>query len=243
MASLAGNTAGIAFQGRDGELRLLDKSQSGAGANGTPWGFFVKFEQMDLTIGFQPRPEELARLDRERFTSDAHTQIGSEEPLFNGYELTFSAAMLSLEGMALAEMVGAKWAGEIGTSTSTWKVKGTPAAGLVSTKGRAITGDGVYGGGRVDTKGSLIVLPGFADPKKVTVDVEGIWGERDGANLQGIRAKEVYFNPGSVQISESAEFVFLRMTGIVYGESQPITAFTPCLNVLTSRVLTASKTN
>lgn len=243
MASLAGNTAGIAYQGRDGELRILDKSQSGAGANGTPYGFLIKFEQMDLNLAFQARPEELARLDRERFTSDAHTAIGSEEPLFNGYEMTFSAAMLSLEGMALTQMVGAQWAGEIGTSTSSWKVKGTPAAGLVSTKGRAVTGDGAYSGGRVDTKGSLIVLPGFADPKKVAVDVEALWSERDFSNANGIRAKEVYFNPGSVQISESADYVFLRMTGIVYGEAQPITSFTRAINVLSSQVLPTTRSS
>ena len=230
---------GLNYQGRDGELHLIDKSQSGAGAAGTPYGIKVFFEQMDMRLNYQPRPEELPRLDRERATTDWHLQIGSEEPLLAATECTFGMVMSSGEKDAVLQFVGVDWSSQEGSSTSNpaWTVHGTPTAGLVTTKGRGLTGDGLYRGGRIDSKGSAIQMLAFADKKKVAVDIETIWMERDGANKFGLRLKEVCFEPGRQQVGESADFVTISFTGMVYGEVQRITAFSRATSVLTSLLL------
>lgn len=224
------------YQGRDGFLRLLDKSQSGAGANGTPWGYQVSFEQMDLKVTFPARPEEIPRLDRERFTADAHLQLGSEENLFQKIDISFAMAVSSRETDSLLEFVGVPYMGNQGNNTAAWNVKGTPAAGLVSTKGRALSGDGLYAGGRIDGKGSAVVLPPFADTKKVCVDLESIWQERNGANKYGLRMREVFFEPSAQNVSESADRLIINLTGGVYGGIEKISSFSSTLNVLTNTV-------
>ena len=232
-------TTGVNYQGRDGELRLYDKTQGGAGASGTPWMMIVKFEQMDFQAAWQARPEQLVRLDRQRITDDAHLQLGSDEIMYQPVDVSFSFNMSALEKDALLQFVGLDWS-QIGhTTTATWQVKGTPNtgffgnAGLVSTKARAISGDGLYAGGRVDGKGSIVALQGFADTKAVAVDAEIIWQESSGANEFGYRLKEVRFEPGRQQISESADNVVVRLTGSMYGEMQRITGFDRGMDILT----------
>jgi hypothetical protein len=223
---------GQQYQGRDGALRLLDKTGAGS-----PWGIQVKFEQMDMRVAFVQRPEEIPRLDRERLTDDAHLQLGSDEPIFQPIDVTFSFRMGSQEQDAFLEFAGVEYMNRAGANTADWTVKGTPAAGLVSTKGRALSGDGLYAGGRIDGKGSAVVLPPFADRKKVCVDVETIWGEVDGSHKMGFRMTEVYFEPGQQNVSEAADAVTVNMTGRVYGKVDRINAFTPVMNVLTSRMI------
>ena len=46
------------YQGRDGDLHLIDKTQATAGAAGTPWGLRMSFSQMDLSVNYQSRSEE-----------------------------------------------------------------------------------------------------------------------------------------------------------------------------------------
>lgn len=232
-------TTGQNYQGKDGELRLYDKTQSGAGASGTPWCFVAKFEQMDFSANWQNRPEEITRLDRMRITDDAHLLLGPDEILYQPVDVSFSFAMSSKETDALLQFVGVDWS-QIGhTTIATWQVKGTPntgffgVAGLVSTKARGLSGDGLYAGGRVDGKGSIVVLQGFADVKKVAVDVEVMWNEASGANKFGYRLKEVNFQPGRQQLSESADNVTVRLTGMMYGEMQRITAFDRGMDIMT----------
>jgi hypothetical protein len=232
-------TTGINYQGRDGELRLYDKTQGAVGASGTPWCFVVKFEQMDFQAGWQARPEELVRLDRQRITDDAHLQLGSDEIMYQPVDVSFSFAMSSKEQDALLQFVGVDFASIGHTTVASWQVKGTPntgffgQAGLRSTKARAISGDGLYAGGRVDGKGSIVALQGFADVKKVAVDAEVIWTEASGDRPFGLRLKEVSFEPGRQQISESADLVTVRLTGMMYGEMQRITAFDRGMDILT----------
>ena len=228
---------GYNYQGRDGELRFLDKSQSGAGAAGTPYGYVAHFEEMNLTLQERPRPQEFLRLDRERLNAFVHTQLGSDEPLAEGFDISFGARISSLETDALMEFVGVKFMGQGEVAASSWNVKGTPAVGLVSTKGRAKTGDGLYGGGITDGRGSLVVLPAFADPKKVCVDVETGWAKRDGSQFFGMRLKEVNFDPGQQRIAESGDFVTLTMTGRCYGGVDHITSFSRAMDVLTISLL------
>lgn len=221
-------------EGRDGELRLLDNSQASAGASATPFGIRISFSQMDASLPFPARPEELSREDRERLTSDAHYVVGSEMNLMDPIDVSFSFLMSSLETDAVLQFIGVQWSGEEGTSKSTWSVKGTPTAGLVSTKSRALTGGGLYIGGRIDGKGSAIRLPDFADPKKVAVDMEVAWTERDGSRRYGLRLKEVYFPPDAQNFGESADQVVLNLTGRMYGEYQRFTAFSRATDVLTN---------
>lgn len=234
---------GINYQGRDGELRLIDKSQSGAGAAGTPFGHVVRFEQMDFQMQMQMRPEDLVRLDRQRISDDAHLQVGSEENMYAPVDISFSMVLSSRETDALMQFAGVDWAQKATANPNdantalAWTVKGTPATGLVSTKARGLSGDGLYAGGRIDSRGSIIALQGFADVKKVAVDVEVIWQERAGANKFGYRLKEVNFEPGKQQISESADYVTIRMTGSMYGEATRITSFSRAMSVLTSTLL------
>jgi hypothetical protein len=241
--SLVGNTSGVTLQGRDGELRFLDKSQASAGALGTPYAFLVKFEQMDARIGFQRQAEERPVLDRERFTADAHLQLGSEENLLQSYEISMSVAMTQVDGQALLDFLGVRWSSQIGSDTATWRVKGTPATGLVSTKSRGLSGDGAYSGGRVDSKGSLIQLLCFANPKKVAVDAEVMWSDRLGTTTTGYRIKEVNFDVGRQELNETADNVFVRLTGMVYGETEPITQFTPAKNVLSQLIMPVGRSS
>lgn len=231
---------GYNYQGRDGELRFLDKSQSGQGAAGTPWGYIAHFEELNLAMQFRPRPQEFPRLDRERLNDYVHTQLGSDEPLFDGFDVTFGARLSSLETNGLLQFVGVKYMGQGEAVASAWNVKGTPAVGLVSTKGRAKTGDGLYGGGITDGRGSIVVLPAFADPKKVAVDVETGWAKRDASQFFGLRLKEVMFDPGAQRVTESADFVTIAMTGRCYGGVDDITTFSRAMDVLTSTVMGTS---
>lgn len=232
---------GLNYQGRDGELRFLDKSQASAGAAGTPWGLKLTFSNMDLTLNYPARPEETLRLDRQRQSSDAHYLVGDETALYDPVDVTFSALLSSQETDAILDFIGVNWAAKetanLGDATNPWNVKGTPAAGLVSTKGRGLTGDGLYGGGRIDAKGSAFQLPTFADKKKQTVvDIEVIWQERDGSNKYGLRLKEVYFEPGRQRIGEAADNVTVTLTGQMYGSAERITSFSRAMNVLTSEL-------
>lgn len=231
---MPGSKPGIHYQGRDGELRLLDKSEASAGASGTPRGIRIPFEQMDMTINFPPRVEELSRQDRERLTVDSHYLPGSEMVLMDPVDVSFTMIVPSLVTDAVRQFVGIQWAEEEGTSVATWQVKGTPSAGLVSTKARGLTGDGLYIGGRIDAKGSAIQLPAFGDKKKVAVDAEATWTERNGDNRWGMRLKELYFPPEANNIGESADNVVLNLTARMYGTTQRITAFSRLLDVLTS---------
>ena len=232
--------AGLNYAGRDGELHILDNSQASAGAAATPWGIKVIFEQMDFKVPFQNRPEELVRLDRQRLSQDSHLQVGSEENMYQAVNATFGFAMASLHTDAVLQFVGIDFAqleGAYGvtiTQANRWTVKGTPTVGLISTKARALAGSGQYDGGRIDTKGSAIALQNFADKKKVAVDVEIMFTERGGANPFGYRMKEVNFSPGQQSIAESADFVIVSMTGMVYGEIERITAFARALDITTS---------
>lgn len=224
------------YQGRDGEIRFLDNSQGAQGAAATPFGIRVAFEQMDLTISPRPRPEDMIRMDRERFNDNTHLLIGSEEDLLIPTDITLGFRMSSEETDAVLQFVGFDWAGlegaSTGDATNPWAVKGTPTAGLVSTKNRALSGDGLYVGGVIDSKGSAVRLPTFADKKKVAVDIETIWNERDGSNKFGMRLKEVFFDPGRQSINESAEDVVVRLTGSLYGNASRITAFSRARDVL-----------
>lgn len=240
---MANPNLGYNYQGRDGELRFLDKSQSGAGANGTPYGYVAHFEEMNLTLQERPRPQEFLRLDRERLNVFAHTQLGSDEPLAEGFDVSFGAKISSLETNGLMEFVGVRYMGQGEVGASSWNVKGTPAVGLVSTKGRQKSGDGLYGGGITDGRGSIVVLPALADPKKVCVDMETGWAKRDGAQFFGMRLKEVLFDPGAQRIAESGDFVTLTMTGRCYGGVDHITGFSRAMDVLSMTVLGSTLTS
>lgn len=226
---------GINFQGRDGQLNFVDKTGAAAGVNGTPYGIIVKFEQMDLSFNFTPQPEELIRMDRERFNADAHLVVGSEANLFEPVSFTFSGVVSSQSRDEILEFMGVKWAQEEGADTTTWNVKGTPTAGLVSTKSRGRS-DGLYSGGKIDSKGSLIFLPAFANPKKIAVDAEAMWFERDRSNTFGYRLKECNFDPGEQQIGESADFVTVSFTGMMYGQAEPIQSFSRFRDVTDDKV-------
>lgn len=238
---MANQIAGKNYQGRIGELHLLDNSQSSAGAAATPFGVRVVFEQMDFSAGYTKRPPELPRMNRERFDQYSHLQIGSEEDLLQPVDFTFGMVVSSLDTDYLLDFVGINWANKEGASTADaanpWAVKGTPSGGLKTTKSRALTGDGQYKGGRIDSKGSAIRLLTLADVKKVCVDVESTWTEVDTSNRWGIRLLECYFEPGSIKIGESADFVTLSLTGMMYGEAQRITSFSRALNVMEGNIL------
>lgn len=225
---------GINFQGRDGELRFLDNSQGAAGASATPRGMRVMFESMDLSITPPARPPELSRQNRERLTVDSHYVPGPETNLLDPSDISFSAVISVGETDAILQMIGMQWAGEEGTSKTTWAVKGTPATGFISTKSRAVSGDGLYIGGRIDAKGSAIRLPDFGDQKKVAVDMEALWTTRAGASGYGIRLKEVYFPPEAQRFGEAADQVTINLTGRMYGEYQRITAFSRLMDVMVS---------
>lgn len=224
------------YQGRDGEARFLDNTQAAQGNNATPFGLRLSFSQMDMQLSYTQRPEDILHLDRERLTNDAHYLVGSEASLAEPVNVTMSMMCSTEETDAVMDFIGVNWANQESATPNAganiWNVKGTPTTGLISTRRRALTGSGRYGGGRIDSKGSAILLPLMADKKKVFVDLEVIWAERDGSKQYGMRLKEIYFEPGEQQISESADSVVFNLTGRMYGEAQRVTAFTLSQNVL-----------
>lgn len=232
---------GLNYQGRDGELHFLDNSQATAGVRATPWGIAVRFAQMDLTVIYPPRPPEVPRTSRQRLTGDSHFVVGSEDNLMVPTPVVISFAISSQETDAVPQFLGLDWMHQATASPADavmpWAVKGTPEVGLVSTKGRKLTGDGLYAGGIIDGKGSLIMLPAFSDAKKVAVDMEAIWMERTRENPFGYRLKEVYFDPDKQKIVESPDFVIVGLLGWVYGGLQRISQFSRALDVLSTERL------
>ena len=97
---------------------------------------------------------------------------------------------------------------------SPWAVGGKQWA---STKGKGsiIMPDGTFQGTRA-----------FSDTKKVSVDMQLLFKNAQATTSHGMNYEEVYVPPQDVEMTESPDTIELSIRGLIYGDIDPISAFT-----------------
>lgn len=190
------------FQGRDGELRLYELG-TGAGTHYLK----VYFSEMTAT----------GAIARNRPTDDLIVTVGGfthapsgpamEEALYGPIPVEFS---FNINSDDWNKMRPALCNPDL---LPTWTVG---AHNWHSTKG----------------KGSIILFDGtyyatqpFSDTQKVTVDIYSRWNIPISGSAFGICWREAYLNPGSMVVGESADFVQLKCSALVYGDVRHFTEF------------------
>ena len=191
------------FQGRDGQLRIIEKGDWGQGTfrTGSTWYLEVLFCGMDFSAPLErPKTEERIILNRNVFDSDAHYVQGSDDAKMAPLSLSFSCMVddKKYSGMLHSVLSGAT---EIPMT-----------AGV--TKWASWDGSTTIGG---------ISLPTFADSTKQSYRVEVLW---DGSTDYGMRYEEVYFPPDQQTITESEDGLSISVTALAYGDVSRISAFT-----------------
>jgi len=184
------------FQGKDGELRIMD-----FGFNGTSSMMKVLFSEMDFDgPTSRPRTEEELIMDRNQFDSNTHYIEKDDQPRYAPIPVTFSCKVAdTVNTRKLSDWVGGATK-NLGSGT-------TPQ--LYTYKGKT-TIDGN-------------TLPNFVESTaKYAYKVEVLW---DGTNDLGYQYNEVYFSPGEQKITESADNIMLSVNAQVYGDVTRIIAF------------------
>jgi len=190
------------FQGRDGEMRLIEYGDSA----GTTYYLSILFHDMNLScpIG-RPQRDETLVLNRTRFDSHATTLLGDDYTRYGPLPISFTCRLddkmytKKLIDIMAGTTVGANF--QVGGVTS-----------IYSTKGHTD-----------DWGGSGSSLPSFVQSgKKLAVNVEVLW---DGTQDMGIRMAEVHFPPNQQTITESEDGLALNCNGEIYGGVSRITAF------------------
>jgi len=187
------------FQGKDGELRLIEH-----GTGGTTYHLEVLFWEMDFTgPTSRGRTEETLMMDRGNFDSNAHYIEGNDEPRYAPLPISFSCRINDTrDSQVLLDWISGVTI--LGGTTQIYSFKG-----------------------RTTIDGNT--LPDFVEgrsgtSKKFAYRVEIKW---DGTTDVGYRYDEVYFTPGEQSISESADGLTLSASGQVYGDVSPaLIAFT-----------------
>ena len=185
------------FQGKDGELRIMD-----FGYNGTSSMMKVLFCEMDFDgPTSRPRTEEEMIMDRGNFDTNTHYIEKDDMPRYAPIPITFSCRLAdTVNTRKLADWL----------SGATKNLAGGTTPQLYSFKGKT-TIDGN-------------TLPDFVNnTAKYAYRVEVLW---DGTNDLGYKYEEVYFTPGEQKITESADNTMLSVNGQVFGDVTRITAFT-----------------
>jgi len=192
------------FQGKDGELRVIEK---GSPYKGSTYYLQVLFCNMDFSCPIErPRTEERIIMNRGTFDSDTHYVEGSDEVTLAQMSMTFSC------------MVDDKQYSRILTdwlcSTSVSAAGATiPLTTTGNTKILSWDGSTLFGG---------VSLPAFADTSKNSWRVEVLW---DGTNDYGQRFEEVYFPPDQQTITEAEDGLTLSVNALVYGAVSRISVF------------------
>lgn len=186
----------------DGALRIYDGSA-------TPYYVQVLFDELNFTgPEGRARTEETARFHRGRHSTNTHYTSGSDAPILEPPECSFSFRMQNdadVEAKLRAALSnpdqGATWT----VDSDTW----------VTTKGdfNLISGTG-----------STAADPAFDDSRKFCGNVEILWTK--GGVSVGRKYGAVYFPADQISIAESEEGVVVSVTGMIYGLISRITSFT-----------------
>ena len=183
------------FTGRDGVLRIYDSSDPAQYLE-------VIFCNMDFSgpIG-RPKTEEILVLNRGTMDANAHYIEGSDEPLYNSVDISFSCLLddtVNKDKIILALECD-------NPESAHWPETG------ISSKG--------------DTKNDGVNFNQlFVDSDKKTVNVQVLWSSVVGSN-QGYAYYEVYFPTGEQTIAESDDGITLSCKGACYGVIERISQF------------------
>jgi len=133
------------FQGKDGELRIIEH-----GLEGTTRHFEILFCEMDFSgPTARPRTEETLVMNRGLFDSDAHYIQSDEYPRYNPMSLSFSCRLAD-------------------TTNSRTLMDILNGVGIVS-------GTVVFTSRKGKTTIDGNTLPAFADTNKVAYDIQCLW--------------------------------------------------------------------
>lgn len=185
------------FQGKDGELRLLEY-----GSGGTSYYLKVLFCEMDLDAPTsRPRTEEELIMDRGNFDTNAHYIEKDDQPRYAPIPITFSCRLAdTVDSRALSDWLGG-------------------ATNIPNAVGGTTTVNSWDGKTTIDGN----TLPGFKSSARQSYRLEVLW---DGTSDLGYRYEEVYFTPGEQKITESADNLMLSGNGQIHGDVTRITALT-----------------
>lgn len=168
--------------------------------------FQVIFDEMNLTAPEgRARPEETARFHRGRHSSYSHYTSGSDAPILEPLEISFSAR--GDNTITPDMLVEALTCGNPNYDTN-WDATGTST----KTDTTLISGTG-----------SSVTTAAFDDSEKKAVCVQIIW---DKGSVQIGRAfHECWFDESQITVTESEEGVVFSFTGLIYGPIQRIHHF------------------
>ncbi len=197
------------LQGKDGELRLLDRGGiTGAEPGSTTYYLSLLFCEMDFTGPLsRPRTDETLMMNRGTFSTDAHYIEGNDEPRYAPIPITFSCRL---------------------NDTVNTQIMVDWLSGVSQISNAASGSTLLYsweGGSTIDGN----TLKAFEDDPKMSYRVEVLW---DGENDICMRYEEVYFKPGEQSITESADGLMLSGSGMCYGDVTRISAFQSGTSVL-----------
>jgi len=147
------------------------------------------------------RPEEKPVLHRGRLTSNYHYIMGTDEPITEPQEVSFTVKLdNAINKTALIEALTCGNPGSSGWSSTGVSTK---------TDTSLVSGDG-----------TAVSTPAFLDSSKKTVCVQIVWS-RDGVKI-GREYNEVWFDPTQLSLSESEDGVEISATGLIYGSIRTI---------------------
>ena len=164
--------------------------------------FALIFTEGNLTFPEgRGRPEETAIMDRGRIDSNYHYVMGTDEPILEPLEVSFSIRLDTvinkaalLEALVCDNPVASTWSA-VGTSTKT---------------DTALTSG----------TGSSVTTVAFEDASKKTLCLQILWTK--GSVAIGRELNEVWFDLAQCSIAESEDGVIITCTGLVYGSIRTI---------------------
>lgn len=190
------------YSGREGELRIYD------GGTPTPYYLTVPFVELNLVAPSARGRSADPVVPTVGGYIHAPTSPDYDQGFYEGQPISFSCW---IENRHYRQIRNALCNMDMNT---TWTVG---ADTWVTTKGR---------GSIIVADGTFRATQPFFDVRKVAVDVQAQWQDRQSGSIVAMRYDEAYFPPQVVTLNESADFVQLRIQGIVYGNIQSTGGFT-----------------
>lgn len=186
------------YQGRDGRLRIYDAASN-----------FVEipFVQMDLDVPIaRQRPLDSITPTVGGYTH-APTGPDYDTAFYEPLTLNFSFWINnSIHGAIRDALCNPDF-------KSPWTVGGNTWS---TTKGR---------GSIIMPDATYRPTQPFFDQKKVSVCFESLWTSRLSGSIIGFRWDEAYIPPQNISLKESADFVSLQISALIYGNVNPIANF------------------
>ena len=197
------------YFGKFGVLRLFSGTNDGVGGK---YYFQVAFEQLDFSVvAGRPRPDEIPVLDRGVLNTYTHHIQGPDVAIMAPQNVTFTAMLdNTVNRTSLRNALGNP------DRNSPWTVNGITWSNVNGTTSL------------INGAGSSVSTPLPYDTQQDRIHVLALW-QGDPANTGtadiGIAARETWFQPGQIRLTEAADSVKLAATGWIYGPISSITAF------------------